>query len=186
MGMNTGYLTSNRTASGDEVITPFLAVIPLLKYIPKNKIIWCSCDEDWSAYVQLFRENGYKVINSCLKNGQDFFEYEPDEQWDILITNPPFSLKDKWLERCYGFNKPFALLLPMNSLQGQKRYKLFKQGIELLAFDKRVDYHTNGNYQSTTKGNHFASAYYCRDFLPEKLILEELTKFERPLVAAED
>ena len=70
----------------------------------------------------------------------------------------------------------------MNSLQGQKRYKLFKQGIELLAFDKRVDYHTNGNYQCTTKGNHFASAYYCKDILPEKLILEELTKFERPLI----
>lgn len=79
------------------------------------------------------------------------------------------------------FNKPFALLLPMNSLQGQKRYKYFKRGIELLSFDKRIDYHTNGNLTSTKKGNHFASAYYCRNILPQNLILEELIKYDRPL-----
>ena len=66
--------------------------------------------------------------------------YEPD-RWDIIVSNPPFSLKNKVLERLYLFNKPFAILLPLNSLQGKARYKYFIQGIQILSFDARVSYH---------------------------------------------
>ena len=54
MPINIGYLTSDRTASGDEIFTPFYAVEPLLKYVPKDKVIWMPFDEEWSAYYQLF------------------------------------------------------------------------------------------------------------------------------------
>ena len=70
----------------------------LLKYIEKDKVIWCPFDEEWSAYYQMFTENGYKVIRSSLAEGQDFFTYEPDEHYDIIISNPPFSKKDKVLK----------------------------------------------------------------------------------------
>ena len=39
-----------------------------------------------------------------------------------------------------------------------------------------------GNMQTTAEGNHFASAYFCRGILPKDLILEELVKYERPLI----
>lgn len=181
MGLNIGYLTSDRTAGGDEVLTPFYAVEPLLKYITKDKVIWCPFDEDWSAFYQIFLENGYKVIRSSIADGQDFFFYEPNEHYDVIISNPPFSKKDKVLQRLYELNKPFAILLPMNSLQGKSRYKFFVKGIQLLAFDARVDYHTHFNFETFTKGNHFASAYFCRDVLPKDLILEKLEKYEKPL-----
>lgn len=182
MGMNTGYLTANRTSSGDEVYTPFYAVEPLLKYIPKDKIIWCPFDEEWSAYYQLFNENGYKVIRSSLKDGHDFFQYEPSEHYDIIISNPPFSKKDKILERLYELNKPFAILLPLNSLQGKRRYLSFQKGIQLLAFDGRVNFHTNNNFKTFTKGNHFASAYFCKEILPKDLILEKLNQYDKELI----
>ena len=54
MALNTGVLTSNRTADGDEQYTPFYACDPIVKYIPKDWTIWCPCDEEWSAYVRLF------------------------------------------------------------------------------------------------------------------------------------
>lgn len=183
MGMNVGYLTCDRTSSGDEVYTPFYAVSPLLKYIPKDKTIWCPFDEDWSAFVQLFKENGYKVINSCLKNNQDFFEYEPTEEYDIIISNPPFSKKDLVLQRLYELNKSFAILLPLNSLQGKDRYKyaFSKIDIQMLSFDGRVNFHTNNNFEEYSKGNHFASAYFCKDLLPKDLIVEELIEYQRPL-----
>lgn len=180
MALNKAYLESDRSSAGDEVITPFYAVEPLLKYLPKEKIIWCPFDCDWSAFVQTFKENGYNVVSSHLEDGKDFFSYEP-EQWDIIVSNPPFSKKDRVLERCYSFNKPFCLLLPINSLQGQKRYKSFENGIEILVFDKRIDYHTRGNFKTYTKGNHFASGYFCHNILPEKLILENLKKYEREI-----
>lgn len=182
MGMNIGYLTANKTSSGDEVYTPFYAVDPLLKYIPKDKVIWCPFDEVWSAFYQLFTERGYKVIRSSLKDGKDFFEYEPSEHYDIIISNPPFSKKDKVIERLYQLEKPFAILLPLNSLQGKKRFKYLQKGIELLTFDGRICYHTNGNFKNYTKGNHFASAYFCKNVLPEKLILEELKEYDRELI----
>lgn len=180
--INKGYLKSNTTVSGDEVYTPFYAVEPLLEFIPKSKTIWCPFDEEWSAYYQLLSEKGYDVIRSCLKEGRDFFTYEPNQHWDIMISNPPFSKKDEVLKRAFELNKPFALLLPANSIQGKKRFKIFSNEIQMLCFDTRVDYHTNGNMIEYTKGSAFGSAYFCRDLLPSKLELRELKKYNRSLI----
>ncbi len=138
LGLNIGYLTSDK--EDNELYSPYFIVDYIIKYLPKDKIIWCPFDEEWSAFYQRLKEEGYKVVRSSLQEGQDFFEYEP-EQWDIIVNNPPFSLKDKVLERLYSFNKPFAILLPLNSLQGKIKYKYFKQGIQILSFDARICYH---------------------------------------------
>ncbi len=143
--------------------------------------IWCPFDTEHSAFVQTFKEKGSDVVFSHLNDGKDFFEYEP-EHWDIMISNPPFSKKDKVLERAYQLGKPFALLLPVNSIQGKARHKIFQNDVQMLVFDSRVDYHTNGNMTTYTKGNHFGSAYFCRGLLPSKLELRELHKYERPLM----
>ncbi len=126
MALNVGYLQADK--ENNELYTPLYAVDPILKYVPKDKIIWCPFDEEWSAFYKRLKEEGYNVVRSSLKDGQDFFTYEPDK-WDIIVSNPPFSNKDKVLERLYSFEKPFAILLPLNSLQGKTRFKFFKQGI---------------------------------------------------------
>ena len=183
MALNKAYLTCDRTENGDEVYTPFYAVAPLVKYIPKDWTIWMPFDEEWSAFYQTFKENGYKIIRSSIQDGYDFFDYEPAEHYDCIISNPPFSKKDEILKRLDEIGKPFAVLLPTNSLQGKARYNnCFKNGIQYLGFNCRVDYHTNGNFQTYTKGNHFASAYFCRSVLPKDLIIEPLEKYERALI----
>ena len=180
MGLNVGYLTCDRSEKGDECYTPFYAVKPIIKYLPRDKKIWCPFDEEWSAFYQTLNRYGFDVVRSSLVEGQDFFEYEPDD-YDIIVSNPPFSKKDKVLKRLYELGKPFMILLPLTSLQGQKRYKCFSQGIQMLAFDKRIHYHTN-NMTHYTKGNHFASAYFCRNILPDNLIIEELIEYDEPLI----
>lgn len=187
MAINKGFLTADRTADGDECYTPFYAVDPLLEFVDKDKVIWCPFDEEWSAFVQTFKENGNKVIYSHLSAGQDFFNYEPNEHYDIIISNPPFSLKDKVLERLYSLGKPFCILLPANSLQGKKRFKSFsKYGLELLVFDARVDYHTDNNFSDTSNGTMFGSAYFCWKFLPNQLVFRSLNKYEKPLIEETD
>lgn len=178
MGLNIGYLTSDK--EDNELYTPYYAVDHILKYLPKDKIIWCPFDEEWSAFYQSLNRSGYKVIRSSLKEGQDFFKYEP-EKWDIIVSNPPFSCKDKVLERLYSFNKPFAILLQLNSLQGKTRYKYFKQGIQILSFDARISYHNKNHMDSTVKGSPFATAYFCQDLLPKDLIIEQLNVYEKTL-----
>lgn len=174
-------MTAQTTDDSNENYTPYYAVIPLLKYIDKSKIIWCPFDEEWSAYYQTFKNNGYKVIRSHLNNNKDFFTYEP-EQYDIIISNPPYNIKDKILKRLNDLQKPFAVLLPLPSLQGKDRYKwCFKDGIQILAFDERIGFHHEDKMDKTKEGSPFAAVYFCRDVLPKDLIVEPLHKFQKSL-----
>lgn len=179
LGLNTGYLSASREEN--ELYTPFYAVEPILKYLPKDKIIWCPFDKEWSAFTTLLKEHDYNVISTHIDTGEDFFQYEPDE-WDIIVSNPPFSIKDKVLKRLYSFKKPFAVLLPLNSLQGKTRYEYFKQGVQLLTFDVRINFHKQDSMDVPVKGSPFATAYFCRDLLPKDLIVEKLESYERELV----
>lgn len=99
-----------------------------------------------------------------------------------MISNPPFSKKDKVLQRAFELNKPFALLLPANSIQGKRRFKIFNNEIQMLCFDTRIDYHTASSMNTYIKGSPFGSAYFCRELLPTKLELRKLNKYEKSLM----
>ena len=172
MGLNIGYLTAATDKASDEVFTPRYAVTPIVKYIKKDSVIWCPFDEEDSEYVKVLRENGFKVIATHIINGQNFFEYEPEE-YDVIISNPPFSIKDDILKRLDELKKPYAMLLPLPTLQGQKRFKYLKD-TEALIFDKRINFFKDKTTKEIMKGISFASIYICKDFLPQKLIFEEL------------
>jgi len=182
MGLNTGYLTAKTDKASDEVYTPAYAVKPLLKYLdmyyhPEHKtVIWCPFDKDDSEYVKIFRSENYKVIASHIDDvgvNHNFFEYEPSEHYDFIISNPPFSIKDEVLKRLYELNKPYAMLLPIPTLQGQKRFPYIKN-CQALIFDKRINYYTNQDTKEIQKGVSFGSFYLCKNFLCTDLIFEEL------------
>ena len=177
MPLNVGYLKAKTDKASDEVYTPAYAVKPILKYIDRgNKLqytIWCPFDTEESEYVKLIRKEGHKVIASHIDEGKNFFEYEPEEDYDFIISNPPFSIKDDILKRLAELDKPYAMLLPIPTLQGQKRFE-FMKGCQALIFDKRINYFTDASRKSIQKGVSFGSFYLCHDFLPKDLIFEEL------------
>ena len=53
--------------------------------------MWCPFDFESSEYVRLIRENGNKVIATHIDTGQNFFYYEPEEHYDVIVSNPPFG-----------------------------------------------------------------------------------------------
>ena len=177
MAVNKGYLTAKTDKQSDEYYTPREAVLPIVKYINKgNKpqyTIWCPFDSEQSEYVKCIREAGHKVIATHIDNGQNFFYYEPDEWYDAIISNPPFSLKDDVLRRLNELGKPYAILLPLPTLQGQKRFEYLKES-QALIFDKRINFWQDEAHTKMVKGVAFASIYVCKDFLPQDLIFEEL------------
>lgn len=120
MANNIGYLTSSKTPEHQELYTPYYAVKPIVKYIPKDYKIWCPFDMEWSSFYQTFKKNGFDVIRSHIDEGKDFFLYEPDD-YDVIISNPPFNIKDQILKRLYDLNKPFAVLLPLNTASRQNQ-----------------------------------------------------------------
>lgn len=178
MSINKGYLTAKTNKEFDEVLTPAYAVRPILKYIDRgNKdkyTIWCPFDKEDSEYVKLIKEEGHKVIYSHIDEGKNFFEYKPEEYYDYIISNPPFSIKDDILKRLDELNKPFAILLPLPSLQGQKRFDYLKNAGQALIFDKRINFFKNKETKEILKGVGFASIYICKDFLFDDLTFERL------------
>ena len=173
MAINKGYLTAKTDKASDEVYTPDYAVKPILKFLKPGSVIWCPFDTEDSEYVKIFKEAGYKVIYSHIDNGQNFFEFEPKEDYDVIISNPPFSIKDDILRRRNELDKPYAMLMPLPALQGQKRFKYLK-GSQALIFDKRINYFKDYKTKEIQKGISFASIYICKDFLPKDLIFEKI------------
>lgn len=164
--------------NNDECYTPRYAVEPLLKYIPLDLVIWCPFDTEDSEYVKLFEEKGYKVIKSHISNNQNFYEYEPEEHWDIIISNPPFTNKRKIFERAISFNKPFMLLMSNTWLNDSAPKQIFKnKQLQLLMFEQRIKFINQGKVNNKIT---FSSSYYCygkikgEKILPNDIVMESL------------
>lgn len=173
MGLNVGYLKARRTVESDGVYTPAYAVKPIIKFIPSNSTIWCPFDMQDSEYVLQLCAAGHKVIATHIDNGQNFFDYEPEEDYDFIISNPPFSIKDDILKRLDEIGKSYAMLMPLPVLQGQKRFQ-YLTNAQALIFDKRINYFKNKETKEILKGVSFASIYLCKNFLSENLMFEVL------------
>lgn len=173
MSINKGYLTAKTDKASDEYFTPPEAVEPLLQFIPTDRVLWCPFDKATSSYVRVFEKAGYHVLHSHIDEDKNFFFYEPEEPYDIIVSNPPFSVKDDILRRLAELNKPYAMLLPLPTLQGQKRFDDLVNS-EALIFDKRINFFTDEAQTQMAKGVAFASIYICKGVLPEKLIFERL------------
>ena len=111
---------------------------------------------------------------SDILTGVDFLTSKM-EPFDCIVTNPPFSLKDRFLERCYDLGKPFALLLPLTALEGKDRQSLYKKyGIQLIIPDSRINFYTPDGKNS---GSWFLSAWYTWKMnLPHDINFVDMTK----------
>lgn len=157
--------------NNDECYTPEYGVTPILEYIPKDAIVWCPFDTDDSQFVKLISKQN-KVVHSHIREGKDFFTYEP-EKWDVIVSNPPFTDKRKFFERALSFNKPFALVMTNTWLNDSAPKILFAQkDLQLLMFDKRMNFVQPG--VETTRKITFSSSYYCWNFLPKQIIMKKL------------
>jgi len=155
----------------DELYTPPEAIYPILKYLPKDKIYWEPTDHGDSNITKILRKNGFKVISTHINRGFDFLKDEPDFDFDIIITNPPYSLKTEFLKRAYEIGKPFCFLLPIHTLEGVERGALFrKYGIQLIVLDRRI------NFMKNKKNVWFNTSWFCWKLLPKDLIFEKVEK----------
>ena len=170
--MKKAMINYMKNGKNDELYTPDYAIEPLLKYLPKDKIIWECTDFGESNITKLLKQHDYKVI-STHKDNFDFLTDVPNFDFDMIITNPPYSLKNEFLKKCYQYDKPFCLLLPLTSLEDIERGKMFREkGIDVLVLDRRCDFMDN------KKSNWFNTSWFCYKILPKQLIFEELHKGE--------
>lgn len=158
--------------NNDECLTPGYAVKPILKFIPRDAVVWCPFDKCDSEFVKQIGLTN-KVIRSHISEGKDFYNFEPEEHWDVIVSNPPFTNKRKIFERALSFRKPFALIMSLTWMNDSAPKQLFKdKDLQLLMFDKRIKFSNNGIVQNKIT---FSSAYYCWNFLPKQIIMEDLS-----------
>lgn len=157
-----------------EAYTPKYAVDLIIPYLDKNKIIWAPFSKDNHNFANYLRELGYKVINTHIDQGRDFLVYTPDFEFDIILDNPPFKNKTKFVEKAISYGKPFALFLPLNSFGDNGIPKLFMENNlepKMLIPDKRTEFE---NQES--RGISFKTVYICDRILPKQIIFAKLLK----------
>lgn len=123
-GGNTGY---GRNKSDFYPTPPDVtyALLDFLKLSESKTVIWePACGE--CHMVNQIKKMGYNVFGTDINTGTDFLSCDPPRDFNWIITNPPFSLSGKFIERCIEFNKPFALLLKSQYWHAKKRVSLYR------------------------------------------------------------
>ncbi len=121
VGGNTAY----KRAASDFYPTPPDVTIALMEFLeldPGTRIWEPACGE--GHMVRAMEAMGYQVIGTDIQQGNDFLIVPPvDCEW--IITNPPFSQSEAFIEKCIGYKKPFAFLLKSQYWHAKRRISLF-------------------------------------------------------------
>lgn len=160
----------------DDFQTPPIALTPLLPYLKPGWRIWePACGKGY--LVDGLRAAGFSVIASDINPRaagslqQSFYSWEPPDGFDCIITNPPFSgnNKQRFLHRCIELGKPWALLMPLTSLEGIKRQQIYRRyPIQVVVLDRRIHFETP-NMVANSRAWMATEWFTCGLGLPERL-----------------
>lgn len=149
--MATEHALINNSYS-DEWYTPAYVVRTMLKVFPPNAgdRILLPFDTAESNFTKIITAEYDK---QAIWGIQDFLTR--DYEFDYLISNPPYSIKDKIIERCIDLGKPSVLLLPIDTLGGVQRHKLFhRTRIGVYIPTKRIKFINENGDNSKTPAYH--------------------------------
>ena len=133
-GLNETYLNIC-----DDYSTQKEAFDLLFKYVKIEKD-----DKVWFPFYNEGLINKYEFPFKMIHIETDFFETNID--YDYIIDNPPYSCKEKVIRRCIELNKPFCLLLPIDSLERKYISTLFRdKDFTLIIPQKRWKFINNGD-----------------------------------------
>lgn len=139
----------------DDYMTPKKAWEDIKHIIPNDKVIWEPFYGDGKSGEYL-RELGFNVIHK----DEDFFK---SNEGEIIVSNPPFTLKKEVLERLIEIDKPFILIMPFSTITTQYFRKTFKnKSLQILIPRKRIQFSkmVNGEYVKSNQCN-FDCFYFC-------------------------
>jgi hypothetical protein len=128
----------------------------------QHSVIWEPFTSAHGFSARYMRHLGYRVIESPA--GADFFAYdEPPTGATIVISNPPFSLKQQVLKRLVvQFGLPCCLLLPIDVIQRDYFSAIVRSASQQSRFfctipNKTVRFHYGGVLQPLAR---FKSAFF--------------------------
>jgi hypothetical protein len=139
--------TPNTPQGRDTFQTPNYAVELLIPFIPKTvRRIWeCACgDGKISLYLE---KKGFEVWSTDIRQNEDivdsvfnFVTQTANCMEDCILSNPPFSLKEDFIEKAFSYGKPFAFLI--NADYSQQTISWIKRGCQKVVPTSRIAYIT--------------------------------------------
>jgi len=132
-----------------------------LNGVEKSPIVWLPFDTANSEFVKFFKEKypdvTLKVTHITDPDGKgDFFDRVENEEFDIVISNPPFSEKLKIFKALDDREKPWALVCNMMAINYQEVGEYFvDHPVGFIIPDKKIS--CNGKTSS------FCLGYYCSE-----------------------
>lgn len=157
------FSTQIKQSNTDEWYTTKESVSLIVPYLIGGgyKKILCPFDKSSSNFVKVLSDRGFDVTFSHIETGTDFFNITDLKCYDAIVSNPPFSKRQRILERLFRSGVPFAMIMNFNGLFDSKaRWELFRDNpFELLIPCGRMHF-----FNEECEGNspNFQSIYVCR------------------------
>jgi len=126
--------------------TPKWATKAIVKYLPKGCKIWEPFAGN-RCMSKVLIKNGFKVRESEIQwdEKMDFFHYQPKKDFDVIVSNPPYSVLNKVMQRIHENEWKYFLLVPVYVLGSQGRYDIFKdEGVNIYLFREKVNFLKGG------------------------------------------
>jgi hypothetical protein len=178
-------MNSDNKGESNEVYTRLVEAEKLVNYLEenfknlKNKIIWCPFDLKNSNIVVALKQKRFNVINTHIETGQDFLNYIPEFEFDIMISNPPFSKRTKFFNKINSYNKPYIMLQPIMFFNNNSMIRELIKDSERYRFlfpENRMQFIVKSGYEYTEKNKTtaFYSFWLCKDIFLDKSVFIDL------------
>ena len=145
----------------DDYMTPNHAWEDIKHFIPKDKIIWEAFYGDGESGKYLKEKMNLNIIHEPI----DFFDNDTLPEYDMILSNPPFSKSKEVFQRLKELDKPFIIICPfskINTSYVRENYK--NQKLQIIIPRKRIHFmkHIDGKpVEGWKKACNFDCFYYC-------------------------
>jgi len=144
----------------DDYNTPFYVWEMLLDYL--------NLDKNTKIY-EPFYSNGVSKnylaklgYNNVIHENMNFFDNYDKHDYEIIISNPPYSIKKNILQTLYNIDKPFVLIVPTAIISKLYMKTIFGKDIDKLQFiipNRRIQFERLDGYNQ--KRTAFDTIFLC-------------------------
>ena len=131
---------------GDEYFTLEKDAETIAQHIVRPMTVWLPFNDMGGAFDIVLPQHGHKVI--CTDS--DFFETDPPEGTQAVISNPPFSRKKEVVARLDALRLKYVLIVPFLWLNDGIP---FDSASQMMMFRKRMHFRISGEELNKPRTN---------------------------------
>ena len=174
IGLNTGVGRAPLRDRGNDLYeTPECATLALLRAEKLPKRIWeCACGH--GAIVTILRAYGHDVVASdlvdygdptCFYRRDFLLEHKLPNGCECILTNPPFSLAEDFVEHALELCPHVIMLLRLAFLESERRSRILDTGTlaRVHVFRKPLPMMHRHGWEGRRASSAMAFAWLCWD-----------------------